>query len=258
MSRAVATKSTTATPRTRGAPARRRRITAEARRAQILDVARTLFGREGIDATSLRRIAAEAGVTAPLLYRHFADKDALLRAITDGYFARLEVRIREAWDTVDTPVARLEALMRAYVTCGFEHPNEYELTFMTALPRLQNPWKSVDLRVRRRRGEAVPPETLGQSLVVLGMLEQCVGDVLAGAGQRRTRVDDARVAALSEIIWASGHGLVSLVNTHQEFGFTDKWALLDLSIESMLHGIATQAARAATRTHPGPKGAGKR
>jgi hypothetical protein len=44
--------------------------------------------------------------------------------------------------------------------------------------------------------------------------------------------------ALAELVWASGHGMVSLMITHADFEWTPLDKFLDLSIEAMLHGIA--------------------
>jgi AcrR family transcriptional regulator len=213
-------------------PTARKRIDAGARRAQILHVAGDMFAKDGIDATSMRRIAAKAGVTAALLYKHFADKDALLMAIGEGFFATLAEYMDRAVEGVNEPVARLKAQMRAYVTCGIENPRAYHLTFMTALPRLRRGGDMKAFRERRRRGEAIAESEMTLGMKCFGRLEQAVADLVEA---KATRGKD--VAALSEVVWAGGHGLVSLVITHDDFGFTPKERLIDHSIDLMLHGL---------------------
>ena len=68
-------------------PARRLRRTA--RREQILEAATRAFARTGFAATSLDDLAAEAGVSKVLLYRHFESKADLYRAVLDTAGARL-------------------------------------------------------------------------------------------------------------------------------------------------------------------------
>jgi AcrR family transcriptional regulator len=58
-----------------------KRLKADQRRALIVDAAGRLFGEHGYDGTRLDAIAAAAGVTKPILYRHFADKQALYLAL---------------------------------------------------------------------------------------------------------------------------------------------------------------------------------
>lgn len=69
-------------------PERRRMPTAE-RRAVILRAAGPLFARDGYAGTRLDDVAAAAGVSKPILYRHFASKKALYGALLDKHEADL-------------------------------------------------------------------------------------------------------------------------------------------------------------------------
>ncbi len=210
----------------------KRRIGAPARRAQILRVAGDMFSDDGIDATSMRRVAAKAGVTATLLYKHFADKDALLMAIGEAFFAKLGTYLNETVKDERDPIMRLKARMRAYVTCGIENPREYHLTFMTALPGLRRGKDLKAFRERARRGEPISDAEMTLGMKCFGQLEQAVSDVVDA---NLTRIKD--VAALSEAVWAAGHGVVSLLITHGDFGFTEPKRLIETSIDLVLHGL---------------------
>jgi AcrR family transcriptional regulator len=63
----------------------RRRLAPPQRRQLIVEAAGRLFGERGHDGTTLNDIAAAAGVTKPVLYRHFADKTALYLALLDRH-----------------------------------------------------------------------------------------------------------------------------------------------------------------------------
>ena len=64
----------------------------EQRRSRILDAATRIFARKGYDNASMDEIATAAGITKPVLYDHFASKNALfetlLRSIRDGLLAK--------------------------------------------------------------------------------------------------------------------------------------------------------------------------
>jgi len=60
-----------------------------ARRAAIVDAAKTCFLRFGYAKTSLDDIAREAGVSRPLLYRKYANKEAIFSAVYDAVFLRV-------------------------------------------------------------------------------------------------------------------------------------------------------------------------
>jgi AcrR family transcriptional regulator len=60
---------------------KRRLLRTEERQAQILGAASRAFARGGFAATSMDDVAAEAGITRLIVYRHFASKEALYRAV---------------------------------------------------------------------------------------------------------------------------------------------------------------------------------
>jgi AcrR family transcriptional regulator len=76
-------------PRASHAPALGGRLRRSARREQILAAATRAFAGSGFAATSLDEVAAEAGVSRVILYRHFASKADLYRAVLDRACARL-------------------------------------------------------------------------------------------------------------------------------------------------------------------------
>src|SRR6218665_2559783 len=71
-----------------GSLARRERQKAETRQA-ILDAARELFVADGVEATTMRAIAARIGYTPTAIYHHFRDKDALIMELCMADFTAL-------------------------------------------------------------------------------------------------------------------------------------------------------------------------
>lgn len=91
------------------------------RRAQILDAATRAFARAGFAATSLDDIAAEAGLTRVMLYRHFESKADMYRSVLDRACARLAESA--GGDTFDED--SLPALIRA----ASADPDAFRLLF---------------------------------------------------------------------------------------------------------------------------------
>lgn len=58
-----------------------KRLTKEQRRQQLLQVARLIIRTEGVEALTLGYLAQQAGITKPIAYRHFIDKEGLLITI---------------------------------------------------------------------------------------------------------------------------------------------------------------------------------
>jgi AcrR family transcriptional regulator len=103
-----------------------RRLRRAERREQILAAATEAFARSGFAATGLDDIAAEAGVTRVILYRHFDSKTELYQAVLDRMCTRLEACVQE-------PVggftgAAIDGLLAAAV----ESPAGFRLLFQHA------------------------------------------------------------------------------------------------------------------------------
>ena len=72
---------------------RKKRGEGHTRRDEILWAAKTLFLKEGYEATTIRRIADVVGVSAPALYLYFRDKEAIMLALCDQTFGGLVERM---------------------------------------------------------------------------------------------------------------------------------------------------------------------
>jgi AcrR family transcriptional regulator len=90
-------------------PQRVRRMARAERREQILAAATRAFARTGFAATGLDEIAAEAGVSHVILYRHFASKSDLYRAVLE----RACTRLAESVGTDDFDSGSIALLVRA-------------------------------------------------------------------------------------------------------------------------------------------------
>jgi AcrR family transcriptional regulator len=73
--------------RTRTYDSARRQAAAHRRRAAVVDAASRLFARDGFAATTIARIAGDAGVSEETVYKAFGNKVALVRAIRDKALA---------------------------------------------------------------------------------------------------------------------------------------------------------------------------
>ncbi len=81
-------------------------------RESLLDAAERAIRRGG-PAIPLSEIAAEAGVTKPVLFAHVGDRRALVEAITERLLTRIETAIRQALASAPEGRAALEALITA-------------------------------------------------------------------------------------------------------------------------------------------------
>jgi len=191
-------------------------------RTLIIDAARDLFVSRGVEAVTMREIAKRIGYSATSIYLHFADKEAVLRAVCDTDFLALATSLKNIIQIAD-PVKRMQALGQEYAAFALTHPNHYRLMFMAAHVA-HDPAKS-SLQHNSAEQDAY------------FQLRTVVSDVHA-AGYFRVELQD--VDLIAQTIWAGVHGVCSL----QISMACDKWvnwsdisARLQLMQEVMMSGL---------------------
>lgn len=97
-----------------------------ARRAEFVDAAMRALAEHGPD-VGMDHIAAEAGVTKPVLYRHFADKADLFVALGQRGTEILFDRLIPAMNNEEAPVPRIRKSLDAFFSTVEEHPNLYRV-----------------------------------------------------------------------------------------------------------------------------------
>lgn len=162
-------------------------------RDEIVQAAALLLDETGSsDSVTLRAVARRAGISAPSIYRHFPDAQAILLAIAQEAFGQLGTRLTAAAGAErDDPTARLERVASAYLAFAEEHPSQYRVMFGGL-------WRA-DLT----RGDAITQAdvtALGQDTIAV--LTSCLVDCVA-AGTSCTTDPQTDVIAL----WLGLHGL---------------------------------------------------
>lgn len=95
-----------------------------ARREALLDAADRIVRRDG-PAASMATIAAEAGITKPILYRHFGDKSGLYAALADRYTGRLLGQLQDALEAGRSRRDRVQRTIDAYLSAIEAEPQVY-------------------------------------------------------------------------------------------------------------------------------------
>ena len=134
-----------------------------ARRAEILRAASQVFARSGYAATSMDDVAAAAGVTKLIVYRHFDAKETLYRAVLERVFERQVTLF------VENMVQGLEAggATRALLSVGREYPDGFRLLWRHAAREPQfagyvDEFRDVAVSAARAVVEPVLPSELSE------------------------------------------------------------------------------------------------
>jgi len=86
------------------------RLKAPQRREQLMEVATKLFAKNGYEATTTAAIAAMAGITEPILYRHFKSKQELFVAIVKAVSAQTMKHWEDLIAGVDDPAEQIRRI----------------------------------------------------------------------------------------------------------------------------------------------------
>lgn len=161
---------------------RRDRQRAERHRL-IVDTAREIAEAEGWDAVTTRRLSQRIEYSQPVLYSHFAGKDAIVGAVALEGFTELVDVMRATATEASDPAAGLAAVARAYLRFAAEHPAVYAAMF--------------SLRTDLTFADPASPEPLRAGFAVI---REALG---ALTGEHDL---DAR----TELAWCTLHGLATL------------------------------------------------
>jgi len=98
--------------------------------AELLRIACDTLAEGGAASLTLRGVAERAGVTAAAVYRHFADKDALLAAVAEDGYRQLVTQFEAAMGhNTPSPRDQLRGLGRAYIQFAAENPHLHSVMF---------------------------------------------------------------------------------------------------------------------------------
>ena len=99
-------------------------------RRRLLDAAGRLFSQSGYRNISIRTIAQAAGCSQMAMYRHFPDKESLIRHLCAELYRQFTLELHEKFDRLDSPEERLRLSIHHFVLHSLKNPHHYRLTFL--------------------------------------------------------------------------------------------------------------------------------
>ena len=186
-------------------------------REEILEAARELFLKEGVENVSMRAIAKKIEYSPTTIYLYFKDKWDLLHSICEEAFAKLERELEAIKKDEGDAVECLRRGTIAYVNFGLGHPNHYRVVFMTPHPiHCDNPYQ-----FSGSAGE--------KSFMYL------VSQIQRGMEQGKFRRGDPMLVA--QTAWSAMHGLTSLLIMMPEFPWVERNTLIHELADTLVRGL---------------------
>ncbi|MFG2610049.1 TetR family transcriptional regulator [Streptomyces anulatus] len=206
--------------------AERQRTAAERRRRELLEAADRVVLRDGPQA-SMNAIAAEAGITKPILYRHFGDKGGLYRALAKRHTDALLSALRAALDAPADRRERVESTLDTYLAAIEARPQVYRF--------LMHPSDSADAPPSPEQGFDVGRH----SAPLLRRLGEELGQVIA------ERVDLGPDSEQMARIW--GHGIVGMMHAAGDWWIGDRPCSRERLVSSLADLLWGRLAEASDR-----------
>jgi AcrR family transcriptional regulator len=197
------------------------RLKAPQRREQLIEVATKLFARNGYEATTTAAIALAAGVTEPILYRHFKSKQELFVAIVQAVSQQTMKHWEGLLAGVSDPAERIRRISKEFPAHARQLSDAYHVLHgALATPPLDergNP---------QRRVMAVMKEHYAQ---IEEFFSRLIRDGQKSGAFRKDL--DPKVPAWQLIMTGIGYAMISL-NLSQ---FDDAWVreAIDTTIRGM-------------------------
>ena len=209
---------------------RKRRGEGYTRRDEILGAAKSLFLKEGYEATTIRKIADEVGVSAPALYLYFKDKEAIMLALCDQTFGYLLADVAELDKAVPDPLVRMRKFGEAYARFGLSHPDEYKLVFMgSMIPE--------SMRKIGHRAPIDDPTRPGVGgAIVFSKLVAILKEIEASGVKLNYPADTC-----AELCWMGIHGVVAALIMKPDFPWSDRELLISGMLEIIQQGLIKKA-----------------
>ena len=158
------------------------------RRALLEEAVRTIQT-HGVETLTLRTVGERLGVSRTALYRHFADKPALLAAVGREGFRLLRLTLTEAWEQHGRGREGFEAMGIAYVRFAVDHPSHYRVMFGGFIESCE------------KDAAFIEEATAAFQVLVDSLLDQ----------QRAGLVRNDDPLLLARMIWSLVHGISMLV-----------------------------------------------
>jgi len=162
-------------------------------RQALVDEAVATIRARGVHALTLREVGTRLRVSRTALYRHFADKNALLAAVATEGFRTFRAALQQAWDAGGHGREGFMAMGRAYLLFALDNPSHYGVMFGGHL-----------------HDAALHPELAVEGDAAFRVLVNALVDLQQSGLVRR---DDPQ--ALAVFVWATTHGTAMLVSGGQ-------------------------------------------
>lgn len=195
-------------------PRERRTAEKAALRRVIMDAAAELFGTEGYENVSMRKIAQRIGYTPMAIYLYFKDKNDLLDCICEEAFMQLYRSLERVKASSKDPVEVLRNSIKGFIDFAVKHPHHYRATFLAPARALGAMPRRDSIRLRTRE-----------------LLRELVANFM-GSGAAAEAIEIA-----TQVVIIAGNGFSALSIANPDFPWSPKAKVIEGLVETITRGL---------------------
>ncbi|HEX4210376.1 MAG TPA: TetR/AcrR family transcriptional regulator [Candidatus Binataceae bacterium] len=194
----------------------RERRTAQkaALRREIMDAAAELFGTEGYENVSMRKIAQRIGYTPMAIYLYFKDKNELLDCICEEAFTQLYRSLERLKESYKDPIEVLHATIKGFIDFAVKHPHHYRATFLAPARAKGSMPRRDAVRLRTRE-----------------LLRELVANFMGP----RASAEEIEVA--TQIVIIAGNGFSALTVANPDFPWSPRAKVIEGLVKTIAGGL---------------------
>lgn len=191
-------------------------------RNTILEVARSIISREGVQGLSIRKITSELDYSPGIVYHYFKNKSEIIESIVSEGYDRIITRTREVKINETHPEKELKEIFTSYIRAALASPEEYKAIMLNNDPSIL---KRTALLERGISEKSPTMKLLCSNLqrgIDIGKYLPCDTELTA------------------QIIWTSTFGLIIKLMIETDVSPDQAERLIERHFEIVLNGIITR------------------
>lgn len=189
-------------------------------KANIINIARTLFVEEGYENTSMRKIAARAGFAPTKIYYYFDNKKAILKHFWNDISMDMWNHVKPNTEMMaNSPVIVIRHLMRQTVQYWLDNPNNYQLSIET---------QDFKADASENLDMYNTPGIRDYVALMRNLVSQCI---------ERGIFKHSDAVVISQLLAVSVYGIYGSFYNLPSIAWSDKQQLVELAIDNTLNGL---------------------
>lgn len=185
-------------------------------RRSIQSAASEIYRAGGIGAISARAVATKAGVSVGTIYSYFGDLTGLMRSLWTGRVAEQEDKFHALAEAHPDPLARLRALLQAYLAFGIAQSDLYRNVLLFVRP-----------------GDLEKPDK--EALTAFAFPTLLLAAIQDGQGSGQ--VIDGDADSLVQVLWSAMHGALALPVNMERLDLRPTPELVDETVDAVMRMV---------------------